>query len=174
MSDSFIRENLYRFLFDEITRDQFENWITGSEKLKEGIKLEDYLTLLSFVGSSQGDFKEAVREIWIRNYRADIDLYRIYQIAKGLSEGTFNMALGVRELARYREAKNYEIISINFVGLASEMDDIPLPSEYDLWEKESLRERLKKIDLYKDSIIEESKMLLSDIGRVFGEVDNFS
>lgn len=42
----------------------------------------------------------------------------------------------------------------------SELVDVPLPSSYPLWNKKFLEEKLKKVDLYINDIINDAKELL--------------
>lgn len=58
----------------------------------------------------------------------------------------------------YLELNDEELIV--FVGYLSELDDIPLRSNYSKWNIEFLNNKLKKIDIYKKDIIESANLIL--------------
>ena len=45
----------------------------------------------------------------------------------------------------------------------SELDDVPIPSEYKLWNDQGLQEKLKKVDLYKGDFIKDAKDFLATL-----------
>ena len=66
---------------------------------------------------------------------------RAERIAKGMVDGDINVAAGTRELARLR-GEGHDFIPEAFVGLAAQLDEVEISSEYPRGDLRALPERL--------------------------------
>jgi hypothetical protein len=87
---------------------------------------------------------------------------KVISICSLIINDEVDIVSGCRELAMLRH-QGHEFIPIIFVGYDSELDYIPLPSEYHLWNKEALKNKLQEMDNYKEAVLNSAKDLLQEM-----------
>ena len=134
-----------RFLAREVPLDEFESWVYQSPELASVMSSDEYLTLIELDYRSPHALHEAdklVQAIYEAHRPGQLPQDRAERLARGMLAGEINITAGARALALlYHE--DHEWIPIAFVGIASELDDMPMPREYPLWDPRALAERLK-------------------------------
>jgi hypothetical protein len=87
---------------------------------------------------------------------------RISEVLRGMLDGTMDLVLGYSILARFN-SDGYEIVPIKFVGFSSDLDEVPKPAQYHLWEPVALNEEPEIVENYQEDILAEAKALLNKI-----------
>jgi hypothetical protein len=159
---------LERFLSGDIPTPDFENWVYGAGDLARAVGREDHLSLISF------DFRQAhaeshlhplVLHIYERHRPGCLARDRARRVAKALVHGTIDVIDGVRALARLNQEGNIWVPVI-FVGLDSELDQVPRAKQWPLWDQESLAATLNRlqplIEHCRRQAIEAAKELLKE------------
>ncbi|MCI0570957.1 MAG: hypothetical protein L0Y66_09405 [Myxococcaceae bacterium] len=81
--------------------------------------------------------------------------------------GTLDLVSGCTRLAQLRhESGGEEFIPLAFVAYDSELDGVPDPSRYHLWEPAALHSQLRKLDAYRDDILRDTETLLAAVLRL--------
>jgi hypothetical protein len=134
-----------RFLAGEIQLDDFESWVYNTPALETVLAPSEYLALieLDYRGRhALHDAHKVVAAAYEAHRPGRLARDRAERLARGMLAGEINVAAGTRALARlYYD--DHEWIPIAFVGIASELDDVPSPREYALWDPRALAERLR-------------------------------
>jgi hypothetical protein len=164
-----------KLLNEDLSIIDFENWVyNNSDYLKEELNFDFYLYLISFDYRQKSALSEIRDKIITFNFlnidkfnilsNKNIDELHILRIKKLLNEIIYekiNFVIAIIELHSLYHEIGEDLIPMEFADYYnSELDDVPLPSSYHLYNKNFLEEKLKKLDLYKDDIIKDAKKML--------------
>jgi hypothetical protein len=94
------------------------------------------------------------------------DKEKVCKILRQMINGSLDLVSGCRDLTHLHH-KGFDFIPIRFVGFDSELDSIPLPEQYHLWNPEALEKYLRKVEPYQDDIIQISKEILTKLEQEF-------
>lgn len=144
---------LDRLLTGETPTAEFEQWVYGTPELAQEVGPDAYHELLEF-DYRQPHAIHALRTVVERIYDTLRPAARLsdraYRNACGLLTGEVPFIRAVRELAMLYHA-GLEWIPTAFVGIESELDGVPLPEQYSLWEPEALQLRLAEVQPWIDA-----------------------
>ena len=124
--------------------DEFENWVYNSSELEQCIGSEHYLELISFnfrKGHAQHDLTSMLRDIFLERRASGIERDVAVWLARSYLANSTNLVTISRVLARLWSAKHQWVPS-EFAYIDSELDDVPLPAQYDQWNPDALATKL--------------------------------
>jgi len=85
-------------------------------------------------------------------------------LCTGMLDGSLDLVSGCHGLSALRfEPGGDEVIPVEFTGYSSELDGVPDPSRYALWEPTALKRQLAKLELYRAVIVEAARRLLAKL-----------
>lgn len=131
---------LDRFLADEVSVEELEAFVYASPKLEDELGAADSLDLLAFdyrQPHAGVELAKRVTAIYERRRPGSLLRDRAWRLACGLLDGSIPFLGAVRGLAHLWYADG-ESPGMDFVGISSELDDIPGPAEYPLWDPDAL------------------------------------
>ncbi len=134
---------LDRVLTRELPVREFERWVYDSPELEGELGAWDYLRLLEFdYGQPDAvhELHRIVAGIYERKRPGMLVPDRVWRLACGLSTGALPLVPAVDQLASLWWS-GHEWIPTDFVGISTELDDLPLPGHYPLWKPEAFASR---------------------------------
>ena len=160
-----IKLNFFKLLDNEFPISEFENWIYEQDSLLE-IELDKtvYFDLISFNYKHEKSLFQLKEKLKQTIDTKEFVIWKIRNLLQNIIDEKINLVIATRKLRDLYYETDEKLIPITLgVGYESEFEDVPIPSEYYQWEIDSLSEKLKKVDLYRNSIIQESKELLIEL-----------
>jgi hypothetical protein len=124
--------------------DEFENWVYSSTELEQCIGSEHYLELISFnfrKDHARHDLTSMLRDIFLERRASGIERDVAVWLARSYLASSTNLVTISRVLARLWSAKHQWVPS-EFAYIDSELDDVPLPAQYDQWNPDALATKL--------------------------------
>ena len=126
--------NIFRLLDGDLPIKDFEQWVYKSNvKLETELPPDIYLDLISFNYTQKDNFKLLTDII---NRIVDIDEFNLWRTKKLLNdiiENKIDLVVATRKLRKLYFATGESFIPITLgIGYESELDDVPIPSEYAL------------------------------------------
>lgn len=131
---------LERLLAREIPAREFERWVYDSPELERVLGADEYFRLLELdygLPDAAYELRKIVEGIYERRRPGMLVPDRVWRLACGLARDAVPFRETVRTLAGLWYA-GHEWIPIEFVGIASELDDIPDSGQYPLWDARAL------------------------------------
>ncbi|MBK9183980.1 MAG: hypothetical protein IPM83_12920 [Ignavibacteria bacterium] len=162
-----VKRMFYEVLNGDMTIRDFEQLIYDSDKYENALGAGLYLDLISF-NYDQKDALTQLKEI-IRPFidSNEFNVWRIKSLLIDIIEDRIDLVVATHKLRDLYYSTGESIIPISLgVGYESELDEVPIPSEYHLWDKNGLSEKLKKVELYRPDIIREAKELLEKLNLI--------
>lgn len=157
------KEFLFEFLDNEVPTDCFEQWIYKDNEL-ETLHPTLYQDLILF------DFKDKEAGQRIKNQlrpyidHKEFNIWRTKQLLEKIIGDKIDLVLGTRKLRiLYFETGENFIPTTLGIGYESELDDLPTPDEYHTWNKNELKEQLKKAENYRADIIRDAQAFLATL-----------
>lgn len=161
-----ISEQIYRFLYDDISHCELETWFNNYiHNYNYDINnpfLNELITFDFRQKDAKNKLKNSLKEVWLKTYSEEITYERVKRILRDIINESTPVNQGCHELSGLYFS-GYEFIPNDFDEYYSEMLDIPLPIEYEEWNKNALQEKLKGLDLYKEQVINLSKSFLMEL-----------
>lgn len=159
------KNTFFHFLDGDIAISELEQWIySNSSKLENELQSDNYLNLISF------DFTQKAAGSWLRDEifaLIDRNEYYVWSTIKLLNEiieSDIDLVLAIRKLRELYDLTGGEWLPIRLgVGYESAMDHLPVPDEYDQWNKTALAEKLKEVEEYRDRIVNDAVSFLKTI-----------
>lgn len=145
--DETVWSELDRFLDGELSLEEFEKWVYDNPGIERALGSSRYLDLVSFEFDQRHalhDLSSLVASIYDEARPGLLARDRARRLARGLLDGGIDLAAAVRGLATLHNDGN-EWIPIVFVGIDSELDEVPQESQYPLWEPNALQARLREL-----------------------------
>jgi len=160
------RRQFLRFCNSEIDAEMFEAWVCADDELESQIGHGAHLDLITadYRGREAAAARERCAALLEQHHPGNLARYRIRSILQGMLGDRAAVIPGLRELVRLRHDGN-EDIPIEFVGFDSELDGLPSPGHYHLWEPAFLAEILARKEPYLRSIQRSCAELLSRLQR---------
>ena len=165
---------LEQFLAGEMPAADFEQWFHNTAELESALGARAYRELLAFDFQQRDaayELSQLVRSIyqWARPGRLAWD--RAFRISRGLLSGSVQTQDGVRILAELCLDGHDWVPSI-FVNAKSDIDKIPRPEQYALWEPDVLGAKLEEgrqiSQFYKASILDGAREIISSYHQKYG------
>jgi hypothetical protein len=159
--------NFFELLNGEKTVLDFEKWVyQNSIYLENDLHDKLYIDFISFNYKQKDSFTQLKYIIFPL---IDIDEFNIWRTKKLLAdiiENKIDLVLATKKLRNLYYETDEVLIPITLgIGYESVLDDVPLPKEYYLWNKETLMEKLDKVELYKDNILSDAKDFLLSLNK---------
>ena len=120
------------------------NGCTRAPGLEAELGHSDYTTLISFdfgAAHARHELERIVLDIYERHRPGRLARDRATRLASGLIDGTVDFLVGIRGLARLA-SDDHDWVPVIFIGIDSDLDDIPRPAQYPLWDEKALAEKL--------------------------------
>lgn len=160
------RLKFLELLNDELSLKDFEQWIyKNSDDLEKELSADFYLELIS-LNYNQNDSALQLEHMLFTLISADaFNIWRTKKLLTEIVEQKIDIVLATRKLkAIYYCTEDFIPVDLG-VGYESELDDVPIPSEYSQWDKWTLYEKLMKVDLYKDGFIRGAQEFLDTLNK---------
>jgi hypothetical protein len=156
-------DRICRYVYGELPWEAFQELLTDSPFLEGLLGKTEYLDLLSFHqgAGSETSFRAEVRDLFERRFPGQLLKIRARHVCEQMLSGSTNLLVGLRELNALRHQPGGEVIPLSFVGLASETDSLPAPSQYDRWDARALEARLSELGRYKPAILDAARAFLA-------------
>ena len=157
------KQTFFHLLDRRLEVKDFERWVYNSSNRLEGeLQADFYINLISF-NYNQKDTLQKLRDII--NPFIDIqefNTWRTKELLNDIINDKIDLVVASRKLRDLYFETGEDFIPITLgIGYESELDDVPVPSEYSLWNKKDLDEKLKKVEWYKDRILQDSREFLN-------------
>lgn len=131
----------------------FETSVCADEELENQIGHGAHLDLIAadYGGREAGADRDRCAALLEQHHPGNLVRYRIRSILQRMLHEEAAVISGLRELVRLRNEGN-EDIPIEFIGFDSELDGVPSPEKYHLWEAAFLAGILRRKEAYLPSI----------------------
>ncbi|MEW5929065.1 MAG: hypothetical protein AB1941_16515 [Gemmatimonadota bacterium] len=137
---------LDRLLAREVPVREFERWVYGSPELEAELGPGDHLRLLEFdygQPDAAHELYRVVASIYEHRRPGMLVPDRVWRLACGLAAGTLDPVTSTHRLAELWYA-GHEWIPLDFVGISSELDELPRPEQRQLWDPAALASKLRE------------------------------
>ncbi|WP_152394312.1 hypothetical protein [Paenibacillus guangzhouensis] len=128
-----ISEQVYRFIYDDISFFEIETWfyniISNYDSDKTSPFFNELITFNFRQKDAKNNLKSLLKEVWLKTYSEEITYERIRRVLRDIINEAIPVNQGCRELSGLYFS-GYDFIPYDFDGYLSEMLDIPLPIEY--------------------------------------------
>jgi hypothetical protein len=152
------RIKFYQFLNDDLSLEELVEWIYTNKELENIIPNDQYLDLIS------NNFYDSAVDVFLKSFirrNFDWDEYekwRTIKLLETITTGEFDMFNAAFQLSQLfleqDEDMEEPLISIGLaVGYASELDRLPMESEYKNWNQEALEIKLEELERLKTSML---------------------
>lgn len=159
--------SFFQLLNRDLSVKEFEAWIYDNEKrLEIELPANLYLDLLSFDYNKKDSLAELEQKITPYIDSRDFNIWRTRMLLLKILNAEVDLVLATRKLRDLYNSTEEKLLSIELgIGYESVLDDLPVPSEYDLWNKDELTMKLKKLDFYKEDLLRDVKSALTTLER---------
>ena len=157
------KRTFLRLIEGDLPIRDFERWVyDNSDRLENELSSEAHLDLIAFAYKRAGCFDELKNMILEYIDTMEFKLWRTKKLLTEIIENKIDLVLATRKLKElyYNGCSDFIPVALG-VGYESELDDVPVPSEYVEFQRHEVEEKLKKVDWYKDYIISDAKELLT-------------
>ena len=154
------RIKFYEFLNGNISIESFESWVRENEELKNLFPHGHYTDLISFNYKSHElipYIKSLVKKFldW-----EEFEKWRTIDLLTKIKSNKIELVLASYKLfdLYFEQEKEIKIPLVSKslgVGLYSDLDGFPTESQYNLWNPESLKNKLDQLESYRKSIMGE-------------------
>ena len=154
------RMKFYQYLNGDITLEDLVDWIYTNKELAEILPEDQYLDLISF------DFGAHTVDAYLKSFvRRNFDWYeyekwRTVNLLETIRTSEFELFSAAYQLWKLYEEQEADmeepLVSIGLaVGYASDLDRLPMESEYKNWNPEALEVKLEGLERFKTSMLED-------------------
>src|SRR5258706_10148107 len=166
-SDGVVWQTLDRFLTGELSVPELEQWLYSTVDLERVVGPSSHQELIAFDfrrPHAIQDLTSLVHSIYERGRPGLLACDCARRVAQGLLDGSVDFILGVRLLARLH-ADGHSWVPIMFVGVASELDEVPGNDQWAMWDPAALQARLdegrRMIEESRQGVISAARELIS-------------
>jgi hypothetical protein len=158
----------FQFLDEELPINDFEQWIyKHSDNLKTELQADLHFDLISFDYNQKNYLSFLTDKITPYIDIEELNIWRTKKLLTDIIENNIDLVLATRKLhiLYYDTGENFIPATLG-IGYDSELDDVPTPMEYNQWDEKALKEKLEKVDFYKDKIIRDAKLFLDTLNKL--------
>jgi hypothetical protein len=162
---SSLKQIFFGLVDDTLARGDFERWVDDhSNDIEEFLPPNLSWEILSADYTHENKYLDVMTKLaqWIDG--SPFDTWRLRRLLTAIIMDRIDIVSAARELCGLYHDGGLIPVMLG-VGYASEFDDVPAACEYDLWDKSSLKEKLKKVEFYKDDFIRDARELLERLDR---------
>ena len=157
------KRTFVRLLEGDLPVKDFERWVyDNSDSLENELGTEAHFTLISFAYKRAGCFEELKEMILGYIDTTEFKLWRTKKLLTEIIENKIDLVLATRKLRELylNGCNNFIPVGLG-IGYESELDDVPIPSEYIKFQEHEVEEKLKKVNWYRNNIIKDARDLLN-------------
>lgn len=154
------RIKFYQYLNGDITLEDLEDWIYTNKELAEYLPDDQYLNLISY------DFANPAVDVYLksfvkRNFNWDeYEKWRTVNLLEAIRSGEFELFSAAYQLWKLYEQQEADmeepLVSIGLAGgYASDLDRLPMESEYKNWNPKALEVKLEELERFKTSMLKD-------------------
>ena len=161
------KQIFFRLLDGDFSVKDFEQWVyRHSDNLENELPTDLHLDLISFGYNQKDSFFQLKEKITPYIETDEFNIWRTKKILTDIVEQRVDLVTATRKLRDiyFDTGENFIPVTLG-IGYESELDDVPTPSEYKQWDSKELKEKLKKVDWYKDDIVREAKEFLATLDK---------
>ena len=161
------KQTFFRMLNGDMSISDFEQWVyTSGDLLEKELESEIYLELVSFNFKQKDSLQLLINKAETLVNMDEFNIWRTKRLLTDIIENNLDLVLATRKLRQlYFETGKNIIPETLGIGFESELDDLPIPSEYNQWESSALQKTLEKVDQYRDEILRDAKLLLHTLNK---------
>jgi hypothetical protein len=161
-----IRKGFLQFCDSESDPRSFETWVCAAQELEGEIGHGPYLDLISadYGGRDVENVRVQCARLLEQHHPGSLARYRVRRILSSMLDDDSTVIPGLRRLVTLRH-DSAELIPIEFVGFDSELDGVPTPDRYHLWEAAALAARLTTTGPYLKQVQQACRELLDDLAQ---------
>jgi hypothetical protein len=157
------KEFLFEFLNNEVALADFQQWIYRDKELEASQPtLHQDLLLLDF---EEKHAKQGIKNK-LRPYidEKEFNVWRTKRLLDKIINDKIDLVLGTRKLRElyFDTGENFLPPRLG-IGYENELDDLPTPDEYHMWNEGELKEKLKKADSYRENIKRDAEVFLTTL-----------
>ncbi len=135
---------------------EFETWVYETDALRPVLGESHFLELLSF--TFNGERASTLLADLLIRFAEEIDLQEFIKqraslTLEGMLDGTITLPAGCGQLTRFRNSGGEGFIPIEFEGYYSELDTVPEPEQFHLWDAVALHRQMERLELYKEGVL---------------------
>jgi len=162
-----VRIKFYEFLNEDITSDDFQQWVYSSNELKHEFESDHYEDIISFQFRTE-DAKHYISKMISTFFDfTEYEVWRTKKLLKVISDGEIEPVLASRKLRKlYKEQKGSlgkPFITIKLgLGFESVLDECPIETEYESWNSEALKIKLNIVNDYREDLIKTATIELNN------------
>ncbi len=161
------KRTFLRLLEGDLPIKDFERWVyDSSDSIENELGKEAHLDLISF-GYKRASSLDELKDMILGYINTmEFKLWRTKKLLSEIVENKIDLVLATRKLRDlYYDGGNTFIPVDLGVGYESELDDVPIPSEYIEFQSHEVEEKLKKVEWYRNYILRDAKELLDTLNR---------
>lgn len=153
------KRTFLRLLEGDLPVKDFERWVyDNSDNIENELGTEAHLNLISFAYKRADCLRELKDMILGYIDTMEFRLWRTKKLLTEIIENKIDLVLATRKLRElYLNGCNNFIPVDLGIGYESELDDVPIPSEYIEFQRHEVEEKLKKVNWYRNYIIKDCK-----------------
>ncbi|MEO8146985.1 MAG: hypothetical protein ABI723_05070 [Bacteroidia bacterium] len=161
------KQIFFQLLNLDLSVKDFEQWVYKySDILETDLQAELHFDLISFDYNQRGSFSKIKEKIKPYIDNDEFNIWRAKKLLTDIIEQKIDLVEATRKLRELYFDTGESFIPVKLgIGYESELDDLPIPSEYHQWDSRMLKEKLKKVDLYKDKLIRDAKQFLATLDK---------
>lgn len=161
------KQIFFRLLDKDFSIKEFEQWIyKHSNNLEKELPTELHFDLISFGYNQKDSFFQIEDKITRYIDTNEFNIWRTKKLLTEIIEEKIDIITATRKLRDLYFETGEKFIPVPLgIGYASELDDVPSPSEYNQWDSDGLKEKLKKVEWYKDDMIQDAKEFLARLDK---------
>lgn len=164
MFTDFIKTNFFRVLNRDLPIKEFEAWVYSWEaRIQAELPSDLYFDLISFNYNQKDALAELEKKIRPFIETNEFDVWRTKELLSQIVNNEIDLVVATRKLRDLYYSTGEKLPIELGIGYESVLDDLPVPSEYDQWNKEELKEKLKKLDYYKEDLLQDAKSALESL-----------
>ena len=160
------RKGFLKFCDRENDPRSFETWVCAAQGLEGEIGHGPHLDLMSadYRGRDIEGARDRCARLLEQHHPGSLVRYRVRRILRSMLDDDSAVIPGLRRLVTLRHESD-ELIPIEFVGFDSELDGVPTPDRYHLWDAAALAERLATTGPYLKQVQQACRELLDDLAQ---------
>jgi len=164
------KQAFFQFLNGELSIIDFEQWIYKSSVLLEQELSPDFhFELISFDYNQKDSHFLLAQKLKVQIDANEYNIWRTKKLLVQILDDKIDLVLASRKLRELYYDTGEKFIPLTLgIGYESVFDHLPIPDEYDFWDRESLKETLKTVTAYKDDFIRDAKLFLEKLEGMSG------
>jgi hypothetical protein len=161
------KQTFFLLLDGELPIKDFENWVFNhSNNLEKELRADFFVELIRFGYDHKDSLSQLKMKIKLFLNRDEFIICRTKKLLTDIIENRIDLVLATHRLRWLYDVTGETFIPVTLgAGYQSELDDVPIPSQYSMWEEKALQEKLKKVDQYKEYIIRDAKEFLDTLNK---------